>query len=169
MIKSKNIDIYPIIVIAFIIIPLIIKLIFHGTLFGTDSKRNKLITLESIGHFIIAFLSGLLMSPVYLGSNAKNFIFTRSLLTVFLTLLYPVYNIIKRSIKHTSNFFQSSFFINLNDILMGILIGNMLGLIIYKNQKNKKKFVVEKNIKIITYIIFSLWLFIVLYEIINTI
>tara|TARA_Y100000389_G_scaffold94305_1_gene90946 strand:- start:1708 stop:2217 length:510 start_codon:yes stop_codon:yes gene_type:complete len=168
MVKYSHIDIYPIIVIAFIIIPLLIKLILHGTLFGTDSKRNKFITSKSFGHFIIAFLSGLLMSPVYLASNEKDFIFIRSLLTIFLTLLYPVYNIIKRSIKHKSNFFQSSFFINLNDILMGILIGNILGLIIYKNQKNKKKFGVEKNIKIITYIILSLWLFIVLYEIIKT-
>lgn len=171
---------FPIIISSLLTTPIFVKYISSCSLgncsiVGNCSKRKEgnanyvsIGSNEAIGHTFIGIGAGLLMSPMSLGINNSWFDLIRSIAAFVIIALYPIYNIIKRGIKHKEHFHESSFFINLADVIVGIIMGYIIGCLIFMIQGNKIFYIVDQYIQYISIILLIIWLIIVLYLTIST-
>lgn len=172
--NKLNINLFPYIAFAILLTPVLIRLGFSGSMNGCFSKKYKdnLLCVRSanaIGHTAIGIVGGLLMSIGSLSTaslstasltTGKEELYIRSILIFAILSIYPLYNLIKRYKKHPHCFYESSFFRNLSDILVGIVIGYLVGYLV--SNKDTQPFVVETNFQYITYTVLLVWLIIVL-------
>lgn len=167
--NKLNTELFPYIAFAILLTPVLIRLSFSGSMNGCFSKKYKdnLLCVRSanaIGHTAIGIVGGLLMSIGSLCTSSlttgKEELYIRSILIFAILSIYPLYNLIKRYKKHPHGFYESSFFRNLSDILVGIVIGYLVGYLV--SNKDTQPFVVETNFQYITYTVLLVWLIIVL-------
>jgi hypothetical protein len=166
---------FPPAVLSIIALPILLKVVGSGAITGKCSKRQGfkgipvIGSMEAIGHTAIGFSAGVAMSPLYMGTNADWFVYLRSIIALLIAAVYPLYNLWKRNKKHGRVFFQSSFFINLMDVFVGMLAGYVFGVAWYKSKQSKKKaFVVQKYIRYTMYSMLGLWLVVVLAKMAST-
>jgi uncharacterized protein YacL len=175
---------YPLISTGLLSVPIISKYAYSCfisnkcSVTGICSKRQgskswiSIGSREAMGHTAIGIIAGLLMSPLSFYSNNEIWNIIRSIIASLIVIGFTIYNFYKRGIrgKHKDHFYQSSFFINLADAIVGIFIGYVIGYFIYfiqkYIQKDTKFFIVNEWIQIISYIIL---MSLVIYIIIRTI
>ena len=151
-------EIYTLITLASLAIPPVLKAA-SGTIYGYCSKATIkarargtstpkwfLRSPEAMGHMVIGFIGGFLISPYHL-TDSKWLNVLRSLIAIVGVFLYPVYNFVKRVKKHGPVFAESSYFTNAADATLGSIVGYIIGYVLYlttQKGKKKEKFTVEK-------------------------
>lgn len=124
--NNKNI----VLILTLLLLPIIIKLYKSKNLLSDEYKNNRkkhklVYNLCSLNHLFQGVISGILLrghkkTLNILGKNAY------SLFIFLITVLYPIYNYVKRVFFKKNFFWNSSYFLNLNDFTVGVIIGVLL-------------------------------------------
>lgn len=127
------------ILVGILTLVIVLKLLMPGhTILGKCSGRargdkttatgeKKSLVPGIIGHAVQGIIAGILISPLNLYTkNAEWWYWFRNALIAIFIIVYPYYNILKRGNKQRV-FYESSFYLNMTDFIVGVWIGIAIG------------------------------------------